>query len=404
MYLRWLVVLTLTLKCMSLATADQQVDYKRQVGVIGEQISKISRRLNANQALLKTEREKLLAVEQNIRVLTEQLAETESEINKRQQLVRDFKQQVQALYMQTEADRQALAELIRQRYVQGKPNYLKMLLNQENPYAVGRLQNYYGFFSSAQQQKLTAIAGELEQLTIVREEQNRLIAELLRQQKRQSKQQAELDQAKAHRRDSVDKLASKVDQNADKLKQLKQDRARLTGLLKQIAAQAAQLRQLQQKKLEQDRLRQAQGQAPVKSPARPLVEGGFRRQQGRLLAPVKGTQKYQFGSRLIESGMRAEGMFFNTQGSVEVRSIFRGRVLFADFLKGYGLLLIIDHGDDHISLYGHNELLYGKVGDMVETNEVVARSGVTGGLRSPGLYFEIRENAAPVDPAKWCQL
>ena len=77
---------------------------------------------------------------------------------------------------------------------------------------------------------------------------------------------------------------------------------------------------------------------------------------------------------------------------------------FADFLKGYGLLLIIDHGDDHISLYGHNELLYGKVGDMVETNEVVARSGVTGGLRSPGLYFEIRENAAPVDPAKWCQL
>jgi len=78
--------------------------------------------------------------------------------------------------------------------------------------------------------------------------------------------------------------------------------------------------------------------------------------------------------------------------------------LFADHLKGYGLLLIVDHGDDHISLYGHNELLYKKVGDRVETNETIARSGVSGGLKTTGLYFEVRRAATPVDPAIWCKV
>ena len=101
--------------------------------------------------------------------------------------------------------------------------------------------------------------------------------------------------------------------------------------------------------------------------------------------------------------MLSEGLFIKTNGNASVKSIFRGRVIFAEFLKGYGLLLIIDHGDNHISLYGHNDVLYKKVGDIVETNEVVSQSGVTGGLRSAGLYFEIRKNATPVNPATWCQ-
>jgi len=101
--------------------------------------------------------------------------------------------------------------------------------------------------------------------------------------------------------------------------------------------------------------------------------------------------------------MRSEGLFYNTQGSKPVHSIFRGRVLFADFLKGYGLLIILDHGDDHISLYGHNDRLLKKVGDKVESNEIIAKSGVTGGLKSHGLYFEIRKNATPIDASKWCR-
>jgi len=127
------------------------------------------------------------------------------------------------------------------------------------------------------------------------------------------------------------------------------------------------------------------------------------KQKGRLNCPVNIDATTEFGQRIISSGMRSEGVFYATQGSIPVKSIFRGQVLFADFLKGFGLLMIVDHGDDHISLYGHNELLYKKVGDAVDTDETISKTGTTGGLKSHGLYFEIRNNTTPVNPKTWCQ-
>jgi len=166
---------------------------------------------------------------------------------------------------------------------------------------------------------------------------------------------------------------------------------------------------LEERKAEQERARQEALKPKTTKPRntkpviRPIVNGGFLKQKGRLQFPVAGKLTRGFGSRMRESGMRSEGMFFDTQGSVSVKTIFRGRVLFADFLKGYGLLIIVDHGDDHISLYGHNDRLLKKVGDRVESNEVIAKTGVTGGLKSHGLYFEIRDSATPIDASKWCR-
>lgn len=394
----------LLLLLASASAADQISDYERQVDDIAKQIKKISRRLNTDQALLKTEREKLLSTEQAIGALTRRLVNSEREINKLQQDIEDLERQASRLQDRTESDRASLAELIRQRFRQRSPNYLKMLLNQENPYAVGRLQNYYAYFIAAQQQKLMAITAQLEALEQVRVTQRQRLDDLQKQKQIRAQQQTELDKAKAARQRSIDTLLAKVDRGEDKLKHLQRDRARLASLIRQLAEQARELQRIEEQQARHQRQTTAAGAASIASPPRPLLAGGFRRQLGRLMPPVEGKQKYRFGSRLMESGMRAEGMFFDTQGSVDVRSIYRGRVLFADFLKGYGLLLIIDHGDDHISLYGHNQLLYRNVGDMVKTNEVVAKSGVSGGLRSPGLYFEIRENATPVDPGKWCQL
>jgi len=165
----------------------------------------------------------------------------------------------------------------------------------------------------------------------------------------------------------------------------------LNNLLEQIAKQKEQLKKIEEQNSSSSR------------PKRTLVKGGFIKQKGRLNYPVSGTHKRKFGSRLAESGMSSEGLFIETNGSVPVKSVFRGRVIFAEFLKGYGLLIIIDHGDNHISLYGHNDVLTKKVGDIVETNEVISKTGVTGGLKSPGLYFEIRKNTTPVNPSTWCQ-
>ncbi|MBX2848247.1 MAG: peptidoglycan DD-metalloendopeptidase family protein, partial [Acidiferrobacterales bacterium] len=199
-----------------------------------------------------------------------------------------------------------------------------------------------------------------------------------------------------------------VSADEQRLKKLQADRNRLNTLLTQLKKQKEELARIERERAEAERLaaekaRREGKKLPDKKVIRPLVKGGFIKQKGRLQCPVSLTATTKFGQRIVSSGMRSEGVFYDTKVSVPLKSIFRGRVLFADFLKGFGLLLIVDHGDDHISLYGHNEVIYKKVGDDVDTNEVIAKTGTTGGLKSPGLYFEIRNNTTPINPATWCQ-
>ena len=404
-----LLIMTLCSHVMfNQAFADTESEYQKNVAAIGKQIDEISRNLNANKALLKNEQDELLGIEQEISSLREQLEDTESKISSKKNQDEQLLTQIENNKQQQKEDLEALTRLLVSRYTNGKSNYMQMLLNQQNPYAVGRLNNYYEYFSEARQKKITALREQLADQELLQQEHTTVLAELERIQQQQKNQQRKLDQSKQTRQDTVNKLNSKVASSAQQLDKLKQDRSRLNTLLKEIAQQAQRLRKLEEQRIAEEKKRieeqaKASQQTPVQPIIRQLVKGGFIKQQGRLSYPVNGSIKYKYNSRLPESGMRSEGVFFDTKGSVQVKSIFRGRVLFADFLKGYGLLLIIDHGDDHISLYGHNEVLYKKVGDSVETNEVVAKTGVTGGLKSNGLYFEVRNNATPIDPAKWWQ-
>ena len=389
--------------------ADDASDYKKNVAEIGKKIQAISANLNANKALLKTQQDELLEVEQDINQLNKSLAQNKVKIDAQKAQDIELLSRIEELESEQDRDKKALSNLLVSRYINGQANYIKLLLNQENPYAVGRLNNYYEYFAIARNEKLAKLRVKIIEVQTLQEEHKNILAQLQTDQKTQILSQQKLDFVKQKREASVATLSSKVSSAAEQLKLLEEDRSRLNALLKQIADQAEALRKLEEQRIaeEKKRAEQAERDAITTTPAKPVVrqvvKGGFIKQQGRLGYPVDGKIKYNFGSRLPESGMRSEGAFFDTSGSVPVKSIFRGQVLFADFLKGYGLLLIIDHGDDHISLYGHNDLLYKKVGDSVETNELVANTGVTGGLKSHGLYFEIRKNATPVDPKKWWQ-
>lgn len=387
------------------SSADQAADYQRSLKAITREIANLSENLNANKKLLKSERDRLALTEQKIVQLNRALVATESEIAASRAQATQIEQQITTLLRDQAADLQSLKTLLKQRYQQGQPNYLKMVLNQENPYAVGRLNNYYQYFAAAQKQKLSEIANQLAAVETLQADQQSNLEKLQQQQTKLAQQQQNLQTAKSKRKNTVAALDAKVAETGTRLKRLQQDRKRLNNLLEQLAIQAAKLKRIEEERLAAERRAQEEakqrGEVAPTPQVRMLLKGGFAKQQGRLQAPVKGTRKYRFGSRLAESGMKSQGEFYTTTGAQPVTSIFRGRVLFADYLKGYGLLMIIDHGDDHISLYGHNELLYKTVGDMVETGETVARSGVSGGLQNPGLYFEIRRSATPVDPSKW---
>jgi len=378
--------------------ANNEAQYQQSINKIANEIDVISRNINANKKVLKTERDKLFEAEKKLSTLNKDIKQTEIKIKAIQNDFGKLNEQLSEAKNTQEENKKALTELIQARYKNASPDYIKQILNQENPYAVGRLSNYHEFFSKAIQAKIKEAKTQLNEYAELEVQHKKTLEDLKNRQKKQKEQQTQLEITKKDRSKSIKKLNDKVVSSSEKVAQLQKNRSRLNSLLTQIARQKERLR-----KLEQEELKKQQDGGQSKTVIRPLVKGGFIKQKGRLSYPVDGRHSRKFGSRLAESGMTSEGLFIDTRRNVSVKSIFRGRVIFAEFLKGYGLLLIIDHGDDHISLYGHNEVLTKKVGDVVETNEVIAKTGVSGGLKSAGLYFEIRNNATPVNPATWCQ-
>ena len=392
----------LLLPPQSWGQSDQ--DYKKSLQEISKEISEVSRNLNANKSLLKSQQDKLFESEKALIKAEKTLQTTRDKILEVESMQQDLDLQLVQAQEAQAGNRSVLIEMMRSRYKEGQANYFKLLLDQKNPYAVGRLNNYQEFMSQALQEKAQQVEQDIKQVTDLKARQSNLLQQLKIEQTTHLEQEAALKKAKQNRAESVAKLSDKVEKSTDKLKRLQQDRKRLNALLAEIKAKALKLKRLEEKRLQEKQAQQRSN--TIAKPAkvqRPLVSGGFAKQKGRLSCPVDAKRSIKYGARVAASGMVSEGILFDTNGSVSVRSIFRGRVLFADFLKGYGLLLIVDHGDDHISLYGHNARLLKNVGDAVETDEVISMSGTTGGLQSTGLYFEIRDNTTPVNPSTWCR-
>lgn len=396
----WLSLITAIFSAASHA-ADPAAQQKASIDKISKQIKSLSDSLNSSKSARKNARDQLLATERKIAASKAKLNELDDKIKRNAQQKTELEARLEQLNIQYASNREALAALLLSRYKNGQDNYLKLLLNQQNPYAVGRLSNYSEYFSVAIRQRLDQLETQLSEVQQLENERQEVLQELASAQAEQSKKQQNWLAAKKQRESLVAKLDKEITESNQQLKDLREDRNRLNQLLKQIAKQAEQLRIAE----EQRRQREAQiaRQKNTKPVERTPVAGGFSKQKARLRYPSSGKKIRNFGSRIAASGMTSNGVFFATEAGQEVRAIYRGRVLFADFLKGYGLLLIVDHGDQHISLYGHNEVLLKSVGDEVASNEIISRSGVSGGLKQPGLYFEIRHNANPIDPALWCQ-
>ncbi len=391
------------------SNSTKSLEYEQSIGEIGKKIENISRDLNASKTLIATQRDKLLEVEQSLHKLNQLLQQIEYDLAKNQHEFDALVLQIAKVEKSQVNNREALKGLLKSRYYQGKPDLLKKLLNQENPYAVGRLTNYHNYFSSAFKKRFSLLSDQALELEALKEAQSATIDALNEEREKQKSVRADFKRSQDARAKTIAKLDKDIATNAQVLETLKNNRSRLKSLLSQLKKQAEQLKRLDEQKAKEEaekrRLENLKPDAtkPSETTVRVPVKGGFLKQKGRLNYPVNGKLTRDFGSRLPESGMRSEGQFFSTKGSVSVKSIFRGRVLFSDFLKGYGLLIIVDHGDNHISLYGHNDRVLKKVGDKVDANEVIAKTGVTGGLKSHGLYFEIRDNATPIDASKWCR-
>ena len=285
---------------------------------------------------------------------------------------------LQAEHDQTEqrlaGERDALAGELRAAYTIGREEQIKLLLNQQDPAQLGRMFAYYGYFGRARADRIQAIRTQLERLNEI---DASLAAEDQRLAQLEDQAQGELDGLQRARRERSDVLKD-MDQ------QLKTRQAALTKL-KQDADGL--------EKLLAD-LRRVLSDFPVNS-GEP-----FEKLKGRLSWPALGKLLADFGERRA-SGMTWNGVLMATARGSQVRAVHSGRVVYADWLPGMGLLTIVEHSGGYLSLYGHNEQLFRAVGDWVSPGDVIATSGDSGGRSQPELYFEIRKGATPLNPHQW---
>jgi septal ring factor EnvC (AmiA/AmiB activator) len=276
------------------------------------------------------------------------------------------------------AERGALAGELRAAYVNGREEQLKLLLNQQDPASVGRMLAYYGYFGRERAERISSIRDQLEHLALVRE---RIEAEGRR----------------------LEELETRQEQELAALRGAQEKRTRAVGAIEaQIKAQGGELKRLESQargleKLITD-LRKALDNPPVakKAPFEPL--------RGKLPWPVpQGKVLARFGQPRAGGSLRWQGMLIGTERGARVRAPFAGRVAYADWLPGMGLMIVLDHGGGYLSLYGHNDQLFRKVGESVAAGDVIGSVGDSGGNDQAALYFEVRRGRQPVNPEIWLQ-
>lgn len=261
-------------------------------------------------------------------------------------------------------------------YMNGRQELARMLLNQEQPDAVARLLRYQEYFQRARQERVSLINRDMDELLQAVAATEAARQALDERQAELEQQRVELAAAKKQRSQTLATINQRIGSGKQRLDSLRNDEKRLEKLLKDVGRSVADI--------------------PTTSSGSP-----FGKLANKLPWPVQRRIAARFGSPR-EGSVRWSGVLLDVPAGTPVRAIHPGRVVFADWLRGYGLLMIVDHGGSYLTLYGQNETLTREVGEWVATGDIIARVGDSGGSDRTGLYFEIRRAGVPVNPDKWC--
>ena len=354
------------------ASQETAAETQARIDAIARELERRSAAMQQRARELSATEKQVQQLDQRIAAVASQLAELATSLQRTNQRIDQLQQQQRQLIAEQKQQQQWLAKQVDMAYRIGEHDLLKLILNQEEPAEIERLHGYYGYFNRARLQKLDelkATQAELEEVTAqVASEQQ----QLAQQKQQQEQQQQRLEQEKSEQQKLVRQLAQEQRQDQSRVAQLEQDQRELENVLAAIIAALRDEPQLD----------------------------GLRQLKGKMSWPTQGNVQRIFG-RSRSGGVKWKGILIDAAEGTPVKAIADGRVIYANWMRGFGLLLVLDHGDGYMSLYGHNQTLLPNVGEVVRRGEEIARVGQSGGRESPALYFEIRLKGDPVNPTQW---
>lgn len=424
--LRALIALALA-GLLSTAYADDREQTQQQLDATKQDIAELKKQLSQVQEQKNGVQKDLRGTETQMGKLEKQVEALQTELKKTQGELDRLAQQKDQLQQSKTEQQRLIAIQARAAYQGGRQEYLKLLLNQQNPEKFARTLTYYDYMSTARMAQLKQFNETLRQLANVEQDIAGQQAALLAQQNSLDSQRQDLDKVRKERQAALAKLNDSYKQQDQKLSARQQDQEDLAKVLKTIeetlARQAREAEEARQKALlaaqeaEKQRQREnAQAKAddtPKRAKTTPgaLVSSGgasyggpFAAGRGKLPWPVDGRLLARFGeTRGDDARTKWDGVMISAPAGTQVHAVHGGRVVFADWLRGAGLLVILDHGDGYLTLYGHNQSLLKGAGDVVKAGEAISTVGNSGGQDTSALYFAVRQQGRPSDPSQWCR-
>lgn len=375
-----LILLTLAAGAAGAAAAQEPTGElakvkERELERVRERISDLKQSMDRSA----TERDRLTGELQDLEVAISQQRIRIKEIARKQRYTRNKKQALDADLTEREANLDAesgeLAAQVRAAYMSGGQEKMKLLLNQRDPATLGRLMAYYRYLNDYRADNIAAVIEEIKNLDELRSQIAAEEARLAALADSRYAELGDLNRSQEERQALLVSLRRKIvseGQEVDRLAAEEQDLTRLIAELTSILSDY-----------------------PISS------EEPFSKHKGRLTWPVAGTLIHDYGQPRVGGKIKWNGVVLAAPRGREVRAVYHGRIAFADWLAGMGLLVIVDHGEGYMTLYGYNETILKNAGDWVAPGDVIATVGDSGGQQRSSVYFELRKGTRPVNPRQW---
>jgi len=403
------------------ASPQRQRELQGEQQELKQQLGRLKQQLMASEASRTEAADALAASEAAISKANRRLRELGDERAQVERQIESLQQRSRSVTANQSRQQVQLAETLRQHYQLTLRDPLQAFLAGDNPADLARDAEYYGYLSRAASARISELQQRRTELEQLEEESTQKRDELAKIAEDESKNRADLVAEQARRKQAMERLSKQIATQRQSIDKLERDEKRLAALIDQLSRVLA---EQARRDAEREAARKARESAPKASraptpspsappvrmpPARPDAEppqgSQFAQMRGRLPMPVAGEITGRFGApRKVEGAGTAptwKGIFIRATAGTGVRAVAVGQVVFADWLRGFGNLMVIDHGEGFLSVYGNNESLLRNVGDRVAVGDVVAAVGNTGGIEQTGLYFELRFQGRPFDPLNW---
>ncbi len=374
-----LAILTFSVGFAAQVPAADKATSERKLRAVLQKIDKVREAIEVKENSKSRYIKQLKSIEKDIGSVNRQIRKIAGQVSAKKSELADLRKNRLEHQQRLSRENETLAEQVYTAFTLGRQERIKLLFSQQNAQTLQRNLVYYQYFSEARVALIDSVRDSIDRIIETETLINEARAALERDQQELGRQKAGLDKDLAKRRNIIGSLDTQLKKQGGELARLEDEAAQLQQLIDSI----------------QDLL--------LPAPEDNISRKAFADLRGKLAWPVKGKVRRLFGKRKPRSDLKWQGVRIDAPSGRHVRSVSHGRVAFADWLRGFGNLIIVDHGNGYLSLYGHNESLFKSAGEWVEAGDVISSVGSSGGQAKAGLYFEIRKRGKPQNPTRWCK-